>query len=275
MSISQDSLTKNLSTCKPSLSIKRGLSSLKIHNSKNNETDMSGKAKGDKLTQVVILAGGLATRLLPITETIPKSMVLLKGKPFFEYQIRLCRENGIDEIVFCGGHLWEQVEEYFGDGKDYGINIVYSIENEKLDTGGALKYALPYLEKEFFVMYGDSYLTVNWQEVFRFYKNSGARGLMTVYENNWSPEPSNVLVNKGGHIVEYNKEKPRREMRHIEYGINIFPKDLVGQVTEKVFPISRYFDLLINSKQLISYTSNNRFYEVGCFEGIEGCLKVL
>jgi len=227
----------------------------------------------NKLKQIVIIAGGLATRLQPITETIPKSMVLLKGKPFFEYQIELCKKNGVREIIFCGGHLWEQVNNYFGNGEKFGVKIIYSIENEKLDTGGAVKNAFEHLDDEFFVMYGDSYLTLDWQKAYKFLKKSGAKGLMTTYENNWHPEPSNVLVGGGGYIKEYNKEKPGKEMRFIEYGINIFPKDIIKKIPGKSFPISRYFDFLIKRGQLVSYPSKDRFFEVGCFEGIDGCLK--
>jgi len=232
---------------------------------------MRKESKGIK--QIVIIAGGLATRLRPITETIPKSMVLLKGKPFFIHQIELCKKNGIKEIIFCGGHLWEQVKNYFGNGKKFGVKIVYSIEKEKLDTGGAIKNAFPYLDKEFYVIYGDSYLTLDWRKAYKFYKKSKAKGLMTTYENNWNPEPSNVLVDKEAYVLEFNKENPRPEMRHIEYGINILTKDIINKIPDKYFPISRYFDLLISKRQLISYTSKERFYEVGCFEGIEGCLK--
>lgn len=222
------------------------------------------------MKQIVILAGGLATRLYPITKTIPKSMVLIKGKPFFEYQIELCKKNGISEIVMCVGHLREQIEDYYGDGKKFGLKIKYSVEKEGLDTGGALKNAFPYLDKEFFVMYGDSYLTNDWQKISQSHKEIGTKGLMTVYKNNWKIEPSKILLDKSKKIIqEFNKEKPRSEMKFTEYGLNILPKEIIRKIKEKKFPISRYFDLLIKEKQLAAFISQKRFYEVGSFKGIE------
>ncbi len=224
--------------------------------------------RGRNIKQIVILAGGLATRLHPITEKIPKSMVEVNGRPFFEYQIDLCKKNGIEEIVLCVGHLWEQIRDYFGDGSKFGIKIIYSVENKRLDTGGAIKLALPYLDEKFFVMYGDSFLDIDWKKIADFYAKSKAEGLMTVYKNNWKLEPSRVLLDDKGFVKEYNKENPRREMQYMEYGLNILPKKIIGTVPEKSFPISRYFDILMNKKQLISYESKKRFYEIGCHEGL-------
>ena len=227
------------------------------------------------MKQIVILAGGLATRLYPITKDIPKSMVLVKGKPFLEYQIELCKKNGISEIVMCVGHLWEQIESYFGDGKKFGIKIKYSVEKERLDTGGALKNAFPLLDDEFFVMYGDSYLSIDWQKISVFHQEVSKKGVMTVYENNWRIEPSKIILDKTGKMIhEFNKENPRPEMKFTEYGINILPKEIISQVLEKIFPISRYFDLLIKEKQLAAFVSPERFQEVGSFEGLEAMQKL-
>ena len=221
------------------------------------------------LKQVVIIAGGLATRLFPLTENIPKSMILVNGKPFFEHQIELCKKNGVEEIIFCGGHLWEQVQDYFGDGKDFGVKIIYSIEIEKLDTGGAIKNALPYLAKDFFILYGDSYFTIDWQKAYRFYKNSQTKGLMVVYKNDGQLGlPSQISLNKKSRIKEFTKQNFKPDMHYIEYGLNILSRAVVDQVQEKSFPISYYFDLLIKESQLSSYESKERFYEVGSFKGI-------
>lgn len=228
-----------------------------------------------KIKQIVILAGGLATRLYPITEKIPKSIVEINGRPFLEYQIDLCKKNGIEEIILCVGHLWEQVKDYFGDGSKFGVKITYSVENERLDTGGALKNALSYLDEQFFVMYGDSYLPIDWQKAADFYKKSGILGLMTVYKNNHRLAPSQLMINKKGFITEFTKKDFRPEMEYIEYGLNIFPRSIIDQIPEKSFPIGNYFNLLIEKKQLISYESPVRFYEVGCPEGLKTFEKYL
>lgn len=227
------------------------------------------------MKQIVILAGGLATRLYPITKDIPKSMVKIKGKPFLEYQLALCKKNKISKVVLCVGHLWEQIEKYFGNGEKFGVRITYSIEKERLDTGGALKNALPYLNDEFFVVYGDSYLPTDWREIYRHFKKTGAEGLMSVYENNWKIESSKILLDNSGFIKEFNKENPRPEMRYTEYGLNILRKDLLAQIKEKSFPIGKYFQILIKKRQLAAYVTKQRFYEIGCHEGLEEIEKIL
>ena len=108
--------------------------------------------------QVVILAGGLATRLGDLTKNRPKSLVEIQGKPFLAYQLELLKNDGITDIVLCTGHLGTQIEETFGDGSNYGMHIRYSRENKTAGYAGALKNAGPLLNDIFTVMYGDSYL---------------------------------------------------------------------------------------------------------------------
>lgn len=195
-------------------------------------------------------------------------MVSVAGRPFLEHQIVLCKKNGVTEIVLCVGHLWQQIRDYFGDGSRFGVKMIYSVENERLDTGGALKNALPYLDEEFFVLYGDSYLTADWQATVRVFKEYGDGGLMTVFRNDGSlGVPSQITV-KGGRVVEFTKTDFNPEMKFVEYGLNIFGRDTISQISEKSFPISQYFDLLIARKQLLSYESPKRFYEIGCPEGL-------
>lgn len=220
------------------------------------------------IRQIVILAGGLATRLRPITEKIPKSMVAVAGKPFLEHQIALCKKNGISEIILCVGHLWEQIRDHFDDGKKFGVKIIYSIENERMDTGGALKNALPHLNEDFFVLYGDSYLTADWQAAARVFKEYGDGGLMTVFRNDGSlGVPSQITV-KRNRVIEFTKTDFNPEMKFVEYGLNIFGRDTIAQMEKKSFPLSRYFDLLIARRQLLSFESPKRFHEIGCPEGL-------
>ncbi len=203
-------------------------------------------------------------------------MVDIKGKPFFEHQIALCRRNGIGEIVFCGGYLWEQVADYFGDGRRFGIKIEYSIEKEKLDTGGALKNAMNRLREEFFVVYGDSYLDIDWKSVWKFYKESKAKGLMTVYRNR--PEDnlkSQITMSREGRIIEFTKENFTDSMKFIEYGLNILRRETMNKITEKTFPIGHYFNFLIERNQLIGYESPKVFQEIGSFEGIKKLTDLL
>lgn len=219
------------------------------------------------ITQVVVLAGGLATRLYPITATIPKSMVMVADEPFFSHQLRSFKANGITNVVMCVGHFAKQIMDYFGDGKQFGLSIVYSVEKERLDTGGAIKLALPHLDDVFFTIYGDSYLRQPYAPVADFFSSHPAEGLMCVYENNNQLEPSRILLN-GIYVKQYKKDPPPNGAQHMEYGLNILKKSLIPRLEKDSFPISRYFDLLTAKQQLLAFPVQERFYEIGSKEGL-------
>jgi len=171
---------------------------------------------------VAILAGGLATRLRPITEKIPKSLVPVAGKPFLAHQLDLLQSRGLRRAVLCVGHLGEMIQRGFGDGKAFGLRLDYSFDGpEPLGTGGAIKRALPLLGDEFFVLYGDSYLPVEYRPIAEFFRHSGKLGCMTVYRNEGRYDTSNVVF-RDGEIAVYDKKNRPPEMRHIDYGLSLF-----------------------------------------------------
>jgi len=218
--------------------------------------------------QIVVICGGLATRLYPTTKTIPKSMIRIAGKPFLEHQIKLFKKNGIFDIVLCTGNFSEQIEEYFGDGKKFGVNIRYSREKEPLDTGGALRNAKNLLGEEFFTIYGDSYLLCDYQEVYRHFKKFNKLGLMTVCKEEEKLGPGNVVI-EGDLVKTYDKENLHQPgMNYIEYGLNVFKKAVLGLVDKKVFPIGDYFKELIQRKELLGLIIPQRFYEMGSSQSL-------
>ena len=179
---------------------------------------------------VAILAGGLATRLRPLTETIPKSLVEVNGEPFLWHQLRLLRENGIDRVVLCVSHLGEQVRDSVGDGRKFGVHIDYSFDGPTLlGTAGALQRAQPLLGESFFVLYGDSYLPIDWRSVEAAFRASGKAGLMTVYRNESQWDTSNVEF-VDGRIVAYNKKLRNPRMRHIDYGLGVLHAAALARV---------------------------------------------
>ncbi|MGH9694213.1 MAG: sugar phosphate nucleotidyltransferase, partial [Bryobacteraceae bacterium] len=156
---------------------------------------------------VVILCGGLATRLHPVTETIPKSLIPINGEPFLAHQLRLLRSRGIAEVVLCAGFLGETIRNFAGDGSRFGLRISYSFDGPVLlGTAGAIRRALPYLPETFFVLYGDSYLPCDYARVALAFDDSGKQGLMTVYRNQEQFDSSNVEY-AGGRIVRYDKRQ--------------------------------------------------------------------
>src|ERR1700757_4843931 len=163
---------------------------------------------------LVILAGGLATRLRPLTEKIPKALVEVAGRPFLEHQIELLKPNAISDVILCVGYLGEMIEQRYGDGVGLGVRIRYSFDGSTLlGTGGAIKKALALLPDAFFVLYGDSYLPVDYQAVASAFREASEPDLMTVFANADAWDTSNVWF-EHGKIRLYSKRERVPEMHH-------------------------------------------------------------
>jgi len=214
----------------------------------------------------IILAGGLATRLKPITNTIPKALVSVAGKPFIYHQLELLNDNNINHVVLCLGHLGEMVESEVGN-KYKNITIEYSYDGPVLlGTGGAIKKAISKVGDSFGVLYGDSYLPINYTDVIKYYNRCAKYGLMTVYANDNKYDASNVLF-KYNNILKYSKIDLVTEMKHIDYGFSIFNK-LIFESMPDLFDLSKTMIQLIEKNQLAGYEVYNRFYEIGSFAGL-------
>lgn len=218
---------------------------------------------------VAILAGGFATRLRPITEKIPKSLISVAGKPFLAHQLELLRSCGLCRVVLCVGHLGEMIQRDFGDGSQFGVRIDYSFDGPKLlGTGGAIKRALPLLGGEFFVLYGDSYLPVEYRPVAEFFRRGGKPGCMTVYRNEGRHDTSNVVF-RNGQITVYDKKNRTPEMRHIDYGLSLFKSTAFDSFpADKPFDLAEVMGKLVRERQLAGYEVNERFYEIGSLAGL-------
>jgi NDP-sugar pyrophosphorylase family protein len=218
---------------------------------------------------VAILAGGLATRLRPVTEKIPKSLVRVAGQPFLTHQLRLLRSSGIRKVVLCVGYLGEMIEHEFGDGRNLGIELSYSFDGpDLLGTGGALKKALPLLGNHFLVLYGDSYLPMDYGAATRVLLESGKLGLMTVFRNEGQWDKSNVWFRDGG-IKNYSKKEQRTEMQHIDYGLGLLTSAALARWPEgTAFDLADVYRDLIARDELAGFEVEQRFYEVGSAEGL-------
>lgn len=220
--------------------------------------------------QVAILAGGLATRLRPLTKDIPKSLIQINAKPFLEHQLDFLKEEGVKDIVLCVGYLGEQVEGYFGDGSRLGINIKYSYEGKQLlGTAGALKNAERLLKDEFFVMYGDSYLFLDFSTVVSYFDKFDKLGLMVVYRNYDKYDTSNVVID-GNLVKKYSKKRKTKDMVYIDYGASILRKKALELVPpNQVYSLEELFAEMIEREELLAYEVNERFYHIGSTEGLE------
>jgi NDP-sugar pyrophosphorylase family protein len=217
--------------------------------------------------------GGLATRLRPITEIIPKAIVDVAGKPFIIRQLEHLRRQGVERAVLCTGYLGEQIQSVVGDGAGIGINVQYSQDWPTLmGTGGALRQALPLLEPEFMILYGDSYLPIDFTTVEDTFIKSGNLALMTVFRNKDRGDKSNVLF-RHGRIIEYNKRSPRPEMEHIDYGAGAMRSEVLAEQPAGPFDLADVYHKLSTTGQLVAYEVEERFYEIGSPQGLAETIK--
>jgi len=218
---------------------------------------------------VAILAGGLATRLRPLTDRVPKALLEIAGRPFIFHQLEMLRNEGVDRVVLCVGHLGEQIRAVVGDGRAHGIAIDYSFDgSELLGTGGALRRALPILGAAFFVLNGDSYLRCPLARIQSAFEVSGRPALMTVLRNDNRWERSNVLY-KNGEIVAYDKHSPRPDMAHVDFGLSILSSAVFAPyAAAKVIDLADICRDLSKSGLLAAFEVSERFHEIGSLQGI-------
>ena len=217
---------------------------------------------------VAILAGGLATRLSPLTDATPKSMVEVAGAPFVAHQLRQLRSEGIERVVLCVGHLGEQIAAFVGTGERFGLRAEFVFDGaEPLGTGGALRAALPQLGDAFFVLYGDSYLDIRYTEVERAFRNSFQPALMTVLRNEDRWDASNVAFT-AGRILRYSKGARDHAMRHIDYGLGVLTRAVLNDWPERQFDLAATYAQLARQGDLAGFEATVRFYEIGSHRGL-------
>lgn len=219
---------------------------------------------------VAILAGGLATRLGPVAAQRPKALVDVAGRPFAEHQIRLLRRHGIDQIVLLVGHFGEMVRDALGDGTRFGVSLRFVFDGPRaLGTGGAIRHALSELGPRFFVLYGDSYLDCDYAAIERAFEASGRPALMTVCRNDDRWDRSNVRF-EDGRILAYDKQAPGAQMRHIDYGLGAFERDVFDRFpADDAFDLAAVYRSLLAQDALAGYEVAGRFFEIGSPAGLE------
>ena len=225
---------------------------------------------------IAILAGGLATRLRPITETIPKALIDIAGEPFLAHQLRLLSRSGFERVVLCVGFLGERIREFAGDGTGYGLQVEYSFDGPQLlGTGGAIRRALPLLADAFCVTYGDSYLPCDYRAAQQVFLDSGKLGLMSVFHNQGQWDVSNVEF-AGGRLIGYDKANRTPRMEHIDYGLGFFRSAAFDAVpADQPWDLAAVYQDLLRRGELAAWESFTRFYEIGSVEGIRELTEFL
>jgi len=221
------------------------------------------------LYPVVILAGGLATRLRPITEKIPKALVEVGKQPFIGQQLRLLYSHGIRFVIISAWYRGEMIRESVGDGKQFGLTVEYVFDGETpLGTGGAIRQTLSLLKEPFFVLYGDSYLPCDYADIQKYFDHHTQSGLMTVYRNQGKWDTSNVEV-VDGQILCYDKQHRTPRMEFIDYGLGLFRPEIFASLPEgRPTDLAEVYQKLIVNHSMLAYEVKQRFYEIGSFEGL-------
>lgn len=226
--------------------------------------------------QAVILAGGLGTRMRPVTETIPKPMIPVCGRPFLEHQLELLRRNGINRVLLLVSYLGEQIEQYFRHGDSMKMQIDYSYESSPLGTGGALKNASAKLEGKFLLLNGDTFLDVDYAAVVADFREHKPEALIVARKSPDMPVPNNLAVSSDGRVTAYQKRNPEN-MTCTDAGAIVLSRKVLddiapGQVCsleEQIFP------KLIQRGMMRVWVTPEPFFDMGSPAGLQALSEKL
>ncbi len=220
-----------------------------------------------KIKQAVILAGGLGTRMRPLTDTLPKPMIPIKGKPFLEYQIKSLKEKGVEEIVLLLGYLPEKVVDYFKDGSQFGVSIKYSIGKIEDETGMRIKNASQLYDDVFFLLYCDNYQPFNLEKFLKFHFERDVDLSVIVFSNKDNSTKKNILVGDDGYIVTYDKTRTAENLNGVEAGVFIVNKKVVEAMPNDNFSWEKVtFPVLIKDKKMAGFMTDHKYYSIGSLE---------
>ncbi|MDC3076991.1 sugar phosphate nucleotidyltransferase [Candidatus Pelagibacter sp.] len=214
--------------------------------------------------QAIILSGGKGTRVKKYTKKIPKCLIRFNNKPFLYYQLKYLKENNIKNVIISVCYLSKQIKHYVDNNIDF-INVKIVDEKKPLGTGGATINSLKFLDKNFYIIYGDSYLNFSLKKL----NNRNNLATMAIYKNNNNYDISNIEIKSSNKII-YHAEKKNLKLNYIDYGVSIVNKNIFVGVKKKIkFDLSRFFEKFSKQGKLYKCVINKRFYEIGSYNGIK------
>ncbi|MBC8551044.1 MAG: nucleotidyltransferase family protein [Candidatus Brocadiales bacterium] len=222
--------------------------------------------------QAVILAGGLGTRFRPLTLKTPKSMIPVMGKPYLEYQLKYLKSYDITDILLCVGYLGEEIQTYFGNGQSRGMSITYSFEETPLGTGGALKNAENHLDDCFYLIYGDSFLPINYSSLESHFLEVDKALLMVLYDNRDDTSvPNNVSLDNRGMVTKYEKDTRNSFLKYVDTGVLAIKKNIVDSIPpEKDVSLEQeIFPNYIDRQECAGFVTHEKFYDIGTPERLK------
>jgi NDP-sugar pyrophosphorylase family protein len=220
------------------------------------------------LPPVCILAGGLGTRLGDRVRDTPKPLLDVAGEPFLLHQLRLLAQHHAEEAVLCVGYRGEEIASCIGTER-FGIRLRYSFDGPGLDgTLGAVRRALAMLGERFLVLYGDTYLRIDYADLAKAWRESEFPAVMSVLRNEGRWDISNARF-QDGRILAYDKHAPTPEMHWIDYGVGGLTADALAAVGEDEDDLANLYHRLASLDQLFGYEATERFYEIGTPAGLQ------
>ena len=214
-----------------------------------------------ELPPICLLAGGLGTRLGETVRDTPKPLLNVAGEPFLIHQLRLLASRGAARVVLCVGYLGELIERRIGPSQ-FGIEIIYSYDGPSpIGTLGAVRKAAPALGHRFLVLYGDTYLRIDYRAAAERWEQSQLLGLMTVLRNYGQWDVSNATFD--GRLVRYDKRAPTPEMNWIDYGLGGLRGDALDLIADDQDDLADLYHELAVRGQLFGFAATERFYEIG------------
>lgn len=221
-------------------------------------------------TTLVILAGGLATRIRPITNNKAKALIEINRKPFIYWQLKYYIKQGVKNFIFLLGYKGDQIEEYIKNNNCFNVNVsFYHDGNQLCGTGGSILQSINKLPENFFILYGDTLLQIDLDDMYNFYNTNSHQTVMSIFKNKSMYDKSNVQK-LSNNIITYNKEDRQNDMSYIDYGISIVNKEVFISNTDKTLTdLSSFYKTISSKNKLLGYEVFERFYEIGSFEGIK------
>lgn len=235
-----------------------------------------------KISQAVILAGGEGNRLKPFTLNYPKPMLPINRKPFLEYLIELLKKNEIEEVIILVGYLGKKIENYFGDGSRFGIKIKYSYtpfkdkKGMEIESGLRIKNAASLLNNFFLLIYCDNYWPLQLSKLISFFKEKNGICLTTVYTNKDLSTKNNIMVDQGGHVKKYDKNRLDKSLNGVEIGFFIINKKILKFFPKGNFQFERdLLPKLAQKGELVGYLTDQKYYSISDIERAKTAEKFL
>jgi histidinol-phosphate phosphatase family protein len=218
-------------------------------------------------TQAVILAGGRGTRMRPLTDMRPKPMVEIHGKPFLEYLVDMLREQGFERVLLLLGYLPDVIQDYFGDGSRWGVQIDYSVSDADDLTVRRVQLVKERLDPCFLLMYCDNYWPMHIEKMWERFTTANVPAMITVYSNKDKYSRDSVRVGADGYVDVFDRSRTTPGLQGIEISYAILTRPVLALLPEQdaLFEEAVY-PQLVKQRQLLAYVTDHRYYSVGSLE---------